>query len=53
MLNLQISLLDPHLYLCGECSERMSSCEEYISHIYLQHTHINVLNSHRFLFLTN
>lgn len=25
LLNLQISLLDPHLYLCGECEERLAS----------------------------
>jgi hypothetical protein len=51
LLNLQISLLRPNLYLCGECSERLPSREEYITHIYLQHSHLHTLNSHRLLFL--
>jgi hypothetical protein len=52
LINLQVSLLDPALYLCGECSYRATTEEEYISHIYMQHKSINVLNSHRLLFLT-
>jgi hypothetical protein len=53
LINLQISLLDPKLYLCGECSYRAKNEEEYISHIYLSHKNIHYLNTHRFIFLNS
>lgn len=51
LVNLQISLLNPELFICGGCEQRIESGDEFVSHIYLKHKTTHALNSHRLQFL--
>lgn len=52
LINLQLSLLKPSVFICGECLNIVShDRSSFIAHITQKHEQINPMNSHIFPFL--
>lgn len=51
LINLQISLLDPTSFICGQCQKVVAKDKhEYITHMCAFHSCLHPLNSHIFTF---